>query len=73
MNRKAEKEKISSVLFVKNEETNEYEPLVSDEQITRPVEIVEQELIECEFKVLATKEQLLKIKDYLKELGVKYE
>ena len=32
-----------------------------------------EELIECTFTVNATKEQLLKIKEYLKELGVKYE
>ena len=72
MNRKAEKEKVSTV-FATNEDLKPFEETFAVEEITRPVEIVEQELIECEFKVLATKEQLLQIKNYLKELGVKYE
>lgn len=50
--------------------------IVVEEKITTPIELKEEdidELIECEFKVLATKEQLIKIKDFLKDLGVKYE
>ena len=50
-----------------------YESVVPEEEITEPKEIVEQELIECTFTVSATKEQLIQIKNYLKELGVKYE
>ena len=44
-----------------------------EEEITAPKEIVEEELIECTFTVNATKEQLIQIKNYLQELGVKYE
>ena len=48
-----------------------------EEEITTPVEIEEPieiaEIIECVFTVHATKEQLLEIKNFLKELGVKYE
>ena len=50
--------------------------VVVEEEITTPIELKEDdiiELIECEFKVLATKEQLVKIKDFLKDLGVQYE
>ena len=43
------------------------------EEIIAPKEMVEEELIECTFTVKATKEQLLKIKEFLQELGVKYE
>ena len=44
-----------------------------NEEITAPKEVVEEELIECTFTVNATKEQLIQIKNYLQELGVKYE
>lgn len=52
-----------------------------EEQITAPKEIVEklnqnieiEESFECTFKVWATKEELMKIKTFLMELGVKYE
>ena len=44
-----------------------------EEEITAPKEIVEEELIECTFTVNATKEQLIQIKNYLQEMGVKYE
>ena len=44
-----------------------------EEEITAPKEVVEEELIECTFTVNATKEQLIQIKNYLQELGVKYE
>ena len=52
-----------------------------DGEITAPQEIVDklnedikfEERFECSFKVWATKEELMKIKELLKELGVKYE
>lgn len=44
-----------------------------EEEITAPTEIKEEELIECTFTVNATKEQLIQIKNYLQEMGVKYE
>lgn len=52
-----------------------------EEEITAPQELVEklnediefEERLECTFKVWATKEELIKIKKYLMELGVKYE
>lgn len=44
-----------------------------EEVVEPPKEILEEELIECTFTVNATKEQLIQIKNYLQELGVKYE
>lgn len=52
-----------------------------DKEITAPQEIVDklnedikfEERFECSFKVWATKQELMKIKELLKELGVKYE
>lgn len=44
-----------------------------EEIVEPPKEILEEELIECTFTVNATKEQLIQIKNYLQELGVKYE
>lgn len=41
--------------------------------VSAPVEIVEEETIECEFKVYATKTQLKELKTYLQEKGIKYE
>ena len=74
MERHKKQETIGSALFVDN--GNGYE-LVNEtnlqEEITAPKEMVEEELIECTFTVKATKEQLLKIKEFLQELGVKYE
>jgi hypothetical protein len=54
------------------ENVEELKP-IAEEQIVAPKEIVEEELIECTFTVNATKEQLLKIKEFLQELGVQYE
>ena len=55
------------------EENGEELKPIAEEQITTPKEIVEEELIECTFTVNATKEQLLKIKGFLQEMGIKYE
>jgi hypothetical protein len=41
--------------------------------VSAPVEVVEEETIECEFKVYATKSQLKELKAYLQEKGIKYE
>ena len=41
--------------------------------VSAPVEIVEEETIECNFKVYATKSQLKELKLFLQEKGIKYE
>lgn len=41
--------------------------------VSAPIEIVNEDIIECEFKVFATKKQLVELKEYLKMKGIKYE
>ena len=41
--------------------------------VSAPVEVVEEETIECEFKVYATKSQLKELKKFLNERKIKYE
>lgn len=41
--------------------------------VSAPKEVVEEETIECEFKVYATKSQLKELKQFLEEKGIKYE
>lgn len=67
-----QKEKVGAMIFTRDSEEEQWKPLV-EEEITAPKEIVEEELIECTFTVNATKEQLLRIKEFLQEIGVKYE
>lgn len=60
----------------KIEEIKEKEQVIEEivEEITTPQEIIEDdEIIEVTFTVRGTKEQLLKIKSFIKELGVEYE
>lgn len=75
LNRHQKMEELKNVVVDNTGEVLDSEVVV-EEEITTPIELKEDdiiELIECEFKVLATKEQLVKIKDFLKELGVQYE
>ena len=75
INQHKKMEQLDTSLFTETVVEN-YENVVPEEEITTPKEIVEEDtidLIECEFRVLATKEQLIQIKNYLQELGVKYE
>lgn len=75
LNRHQKMEELKNVVVDNTIEVLDSEAVV-EEEITTPIELKEEdiiELIECEFKVLATKEQLVKIKDFLKELGVQYE
>lgn len=75
LNRHQKMEELKNVVVDNTVEVLDSEAVV-EEEITTPIELKEDdiiELIECEFKVLATKEQLVKIKDFLKELGVQYE
>lgn len=75
LNRHQKMEELKNVVVDNTVEVLDSEAVV-EEEITTPIELKEEdiiELIECEFKVLATKEQLVKIKDFLKELGVQYE
>lgn len=76
LNRHQKIDELKNVVVDNTVEVLDSEVVVEEEKITTPTILKEEdivELIECEFKVLATKEQLLKIKDFLKELGVKYE
>lgn len=41
--------------------------------VSAPVEIIEEEIIDCQFTVHATKTQLKDLKTYLQEKGIKYE
>ena len=41
--------------------------------VSAPVEVVEEEIIECSFKVKATKTQLKELKLFLQEKGIRYE
>lgn len=63
--------KVESALFKLNEETGKYEEI---ETITAPKEIIEDdEIIEVQFKVIATKEKILKLREFLKENEIEYE
>ena len=41
--------------------------------VSAPIEVVEEEILECTFKVKATKAQLIELKKYLQEKGISYE
>lgn len=41
--------------------------------VSAPVEVVEEEIIECSFKVKATRTQLKELKQFLQEKGISYE
>ena len=62
--------------LAKKEEVEQVEETVIqnvETLVSAPVEVVEEQPLECVFKVYATKTQLKELKDYLNEKGIKYE
>lgn len=70
--RKKEEEK--QLMFNEEDKIVEVVEKVIEEEITAPVEIIEDEdIIEVQFKVRGSKEQIKQIKNLIIELGVEYE
>ena len=72
LNRHKEMDKLKSQP-VNDWQDNMAEATPVEEEVTIPVEVVEEELTECTFTVRTTNTKLVQIRNFLKELGVEYE